>query len=104
MKSYLFCSILESSVVGSEMKVVLRCENYVQANALTALISLLVARRLLLSSRVSPLVINLFTIRERVFQGRTIRKLMGGGGGAGEVQKKYSRQGKLNDKKFLHTN
>ena len=91
MKSYLFCSILESSVVGSEMKVVLRCENYVQANALTALISLLVARRLLLSSRVSPLVINLFTIRERVFQGRTIRKLMGGGGGVRVKDKKNIR-------------
>ena len=32
-------------------------------------------------------------------KGRTIRKLMGGGGrAAGEVQKKYSRKGKLNDK------
>ena len=26
------------------------------------------------------------------------------GGGAGEVQKKNSRQGKLNEKKFLHAN
>ena len=25
-------------------------------------------------------------------------------GGAGEVQKKYSRKGKLNEKKFTHTN
>ena len=32
-------------------------------------------------------------------KGRTIRKLMGGGGGRGEVQKKYSRKGKLNEKK-----
>ena len=29
---------------------------------------------------------------------------MGGGGGAGEVQKKYSRKGKLNEKKFMHAN
>ena len=35
-------------------------------------------------------------------KGRTIRKLMGGG--AGEVQKKYSRKGKLNEKKFMHAN
>ena len=34
-------------------------------------------------------------------QGRTIRKLMGG---AGEVQKKNSRKGKLNEKKFLQAN
>ena len=27
---------------------------------------------------------------------------MAGGGGAGEVQKKYSRKGKLHEKKFLH--
>ena len=27
-----------------------------------------------------------------------------GGGGAGEVQKKKSRKGKLNEKKFLHAN
>ena len=37
-------------------------------------------------------------------KGRTIRKLMGGGGGAGEVQKKNSRKGKLNEKKFLQAN
>ena len=39
----------------------------------------------------------------RVFppKGRTIRKLMGG---AGEVQKKNSRKGKLNEKKFLQAN
>ena len=29
---------------------------------------------------------------------------VGGGRGAGEVQKKYSRKGKLNEKKFLHAN
>ena len=33
-------------------------------------------------------------------KGRTIRKLMGGG--TGEVQKKDSRKGKFNFKKFLH--
>ena len=27
-----------------------------------------------------------------------------GGGGAGEVQKKYSRKAKLNEKKFMHAN
>ena len=32
---------------------------------------------------------------------RAIRKIMGGGG-AGEVQKKYSRKGKLNEKKSMH--
>ena len=34
-KSYLFCSVLESAVVRSEMEVVLRCENYVQVDTLT---------------------------------------------------------------------
>ena len=29
---------------------------------------------------------------------------MGGGGGAGEVQKKYSRKEELNEKKFMHAN
>ena len=30
---------------------------------------------------------------------------MGGGeGGLGVIQKKYSRKGKLNEKKFMHTN
>ena len=37
-------------------------------------------------------------------KGRTIRKLIVGGGGAGEVQKKNSRKGKLSEKKFLHAN
>ena len=31
----MFCSILESAVVRSEMEVVLRCEIYVQVDALT---------------------------------------------------------------------
>ena len=34
-------------------------------------------------------------------KGQTIRKLMEG---AGEVQKKYSRKEKLNEKKFMHAN
>ena len=34
-------------------------------------------------------------------KGRTIRKLKGGRG-KGEVQKKYSRKGKLDEKKFMH--
>ena len=38
-----------------------------------------------------------------ISKGRTIRKLIGGEG-AGEVQKKYSRKGKLNEKKFMHAN
>ena len=29
---------------------------------------------------------------------------MEGGGGAGEVQKKYSRKAKLNEKKFMYAN
>ena len=31
-----------------------------------------------------------------------LENLWGGGGGAGQVQKKYSRKGKLNVKKFMH--
>ena len=34
-------------------------------------------------------------------KGRTIRKLIGWGGGAGKVQKVYSRKGKLNEKKII---
>ena len=33
-----------------------------------------------------------------------LENLWGGGGGAGEVQKKNSRKGKLNEKKFLQAN
>ena len=36
------------------------------------------------------------------YTGRAIRKVMGGG--AGEAEKKYSRNGKLNEKKFMHAN
>ena len=50
-----------------------------------------VTRRLLLSSRVSSLVINLITIRERVFKERTIKKLIGGRGGGGEEVQKNIR-------------
>ena len=49
------------------------------------------------------LVNNIRNVRRKLSvlfaNGRTIRKLMGG---AGEVQKKNSRKGKLNEKKFLH--
>ena len=38
------------------------------------------------------------------FGGRTIRKLIWGRGGAGEVEKKYSRKVKLNEKKFMPAN
>ena len=63
MKFYLFSFILESAVVRSEMEVVLQCENYVQVDSLTVVdfaMLYVVTRRLLLSSRVSLLVINLF--------------------------------------------
>ena len=65
MKFYLFSFILESAVVRSEMEVVLRCEDYVQVHALTVVdftMLYVVTRRLLLSSRVLSLVINLLTI------------------------------------------
>ena len=63
MKFYLFSFILESAVVRSEMEVVLQCENYVQVDSLTVVdfaVLYVVTRRLLLSSRVSLLVMNLF--------------------------------------------
>ena len=63
MKFYLFSFILESAVVRSEMEVVLQCENYVQVDSLTVVdfaMLYVVTRRLLLSSRVSLLVMNLF--------------------------------------------
>ena len=51
-------------------------------------------------------IINLFSVLinqenvESSLKGRSIRELMGGGG-AGEVKKKNSRKGKLNEKKIL---
>ena len=55
--------------------------------------------------KVKPAVRRKFGIHREIsttsVKGRTIRKLMGGGG-TGEVQKKYSRKGKLNEKKFMH--
>ena len=59
------------------MEVALRCENCVQVDALTVVwfgshFTVGVTRRLLLSSRVSLLVINLLTIRERVREKRHI--------------------------------
>ena len=58
------------------MEVVLRLENYVQVDALTVVD--VVARRLLLSSRVSSLVINLLTINLS-FRDGPLEKLWGGG-------------------------
>ena len=43
-----------------------------------------------------------FQFHRHPAKGRTIRKVMGGG--AGVMQKKYSRKGKLNEKKFMHAN
>ena len=63
MKFYLFSFIQESAVVRSEMEVVLQCENYVQVDSLTVVelaMLYMVTRRLLLSSHISLLVINLF--------------------------------------------
>ena len=65
MKFYLISFILESAVVRSEMEVVLRCEDYVEVDALTVVhftMLYVLTRRLLLSSRVSLSVINLLTI------------------------------------------
>ena len=65
IKSYLFYFFLESAVVRSELEVVLQCENFVQVDALTVVdftMLYVVTRRLLLTSRVSSLVINLLTI------------------------------------------
>ena len=58
-----------------------------------------VTRLLLLSSRVSLLVINLLTIRERVNLGTDHEKTYGGLGGW-RGTKKYSRKGKLNKKHY----
>ena len=68
-------------MVRSELEVVLRRENYVQVHALTVVdftILYVVARRLLLSSRVSSLVINLLTINLS-FRNGPLEKLWGGG-------------------------
>ena len=67
IKSYLLCFFLESAVLRSEMEVVLRRENYsmFKWHALAVVdftMLYVVTRQLLLSSRVSSLVINLFTI------------------------------------------
>ena len=40
----------------------------------------------------------IFLKKLSTFKGPTVRKLIGAGGGGGEVQKKYSRKGKLNEK------
>ena len=46
--------------------------------------------------------IELEQCHQKPTKGRTIRKLIGGG--AGEVQKKNSHKGKLNEKNFLQAN
>ena len=75
-------------MVRSQMEVVLRCGNYIQVDALTVVdyTRLYVvwfsfhcwcqSRRLLLSSRVSWLVVNLLTTRERVREKRQGMKLI----------------------------
>ena len=55
------------------------------------------------------LVYNWCTVYEYGFitsadKGRTIRKLIGSGGGGRSTKKKKSRKGKLTEKKFLHAN
>ena len=63
------------------MEVVLRLENYVQVDALTVVdftMLYVVVRRLLLSSRVSSLVINLLTINLS-FRDGPLEKLWGRG-------------------------
>ena len=73
MKFYLFSFILESAVVRSEMEVVLRCKDYIQVDALTVveftvLYAVTLTRWLLLSSRVSSLVvINSFILSVELF-------------------------------------
>ena len=55
--------------------------------------------------RVKYLALSWLTVvntQSQFLRGWTIRKLMGGE--AGEVQKKYSRKAKLNEKKFMHAN
>ena len=44
----------------------------------------------------------IFLKKLSTFKGPTVRKLIGAGGG--EVQKKYSLKGKLNEKKIMKAN
>ena len=47
----------------------------------------------------------IFLKKLSTFKGPTVRKLIGAGeGGGGEVQKKYSLKGKLNEKKIMKAN
>ena len=67
IKSYMFCFFRESAVLRSGMEVVLRRENHstFKSHALAVVdftMLYVVTRHLLLSSRVSSLVINLFAI------------------------------------------
>ena len=43
-------------------------------------------------------------VQASYFRDGPLENLAGGGGTAGEVQKKYSHKGKLNEKKFMHAN
>ena len=63
IKSYLFCSILESAAVRCEMETILRCENDVHVDALTVV------------------DFTMLYVTGYMSQGWTIRKVMGGGGG-----------------------
>ena len=89
IKSYLFCFILKSAVVRSEMEVVLRCEKrcsirrFDRCQDFTMLymvwlgshFTVGVTRRLLLSSRVSSLVINLLTSKRKLPLIQKVNKL-----------------------------
>ena len=75
-------------MVRSEREVILRLQNYFQVDALAVVdftMLYVVVRRLLLSSRVSSLVINLLTINLS-FRNGPLEKLWGGGGGILEPQ------------------
>ena len=68
-------------MVRSEREVILRLQNYFQVDALAVVdftMLYVVVRRLLLSSRVSSLVINLLTINLS-FRDGPLEKLWGGG-------------------------
>ena len=76
IKSYLFCSILESAAVRCEMEAVLRCENDVHVDALTFV------------------DFTMLYVAGYMSEGWTIRKVMGGGGGLGQKSKKKFYPGK----------
>ena len=81
IKSYLFCSILESAAVRCEMEAVLRCENDVHVDALTFV------------------DFTMLYVAGYMSEGWTIRKVMGGGVGWGKSQKKNFTQEKAKEHK-----